>query len=183
MVTTLHHASSHATGAKDGAAQAEYRKLPAVDALLQEPAILLLASQYGQAQITDRLRDLLTQTRQAIAAGQRAPERTQWAELLATELAATTQPSLRAVINATGVLIHTNLGRAPLSRAACEAVAQIAGGYNNLEYNLIAGERGSRYDHARALLCELTGAEDATGSGFFSVPFAGAASSSDSPAK
>ena len=161
MVTTLHQVSSHAAGIEVGSAQAEYRKLPAVDALLQEPAILLLASQYGQAQITHTLRDLLSQTRLAIATGQRAPERTQWAELLATELATASQPSLRAVINATGVLIHTNLGRTPLSRAACEAVTHIAGGYNNLEYNLAVGERGSRYDHTRSLLCELTGAEDA----------------------
>jgi L-seryl-tRNA(Ser) seleniumtransferase len=68
---------------------------------------------------------------------------------------------LRPVINATGVIVHTNLGRAPLSEAALAAVQAIASGYSNLEYELAPGTRGSRHDHARRLLCELTGAEDA----------------------
>src|SRR5690349_2194172 len=141
MVTTL-------TNGLD--AQIEYRKLPAVDILLREPAIALLVSQYGQTPITTTLRTLLAQARQAIAAGQSAPERNQWVTLLATALAQTVEPSLRRVINATGVLIHTNLGRAPLSRAAGEAVVRVANSYSNLEYKLDAGERGSRHDHARA---------------------------------
>src|SRR5262245_59303869 len=136
--------------------QLEYRKLPAVDVLLHEPAIALLASQYGQAQITTTLRTLLAQARQAITTGQSAPPRDAWASLLAAALAHSTQPSLRPIINATGVLIHTNLGRAPLSRAAGEAIVRVAAGYSNLEYNLEAGARGSRHDHARGLLCELT---------------------------
>ena len=70
-------------------------------------------------------------------------------------------PSLRPVINATGVIIHTNLGRAPLSPAAIAAVQGVAAGYSTLEYDLAAGGRGSRHDHARRLLCDLTGAEDA----------------------
>jgi len=78
-----------------------------------------------------------------------------------TDLEQTAQPSLRAVISATGVIIHTNLGRAPLSAAACAAITEAATGYSNLEYDLAAGERGSRHDHARRLLSELTGAEDA----------------------
>ena len=141
--------------------QAEYRKLPSVDALLREPGIALLASQYGQGQVIANLRELFARTRQAIANGQTAPERSHWTATLAAALAENNLPSLRPVINATGVLIHTNLGRAPLSDAACAAVSAVAGGYNNLEYNLAAGERGSRHDHARHLLCELTGAEDA----------------------
>ncbi len=70
-------------------------------------------------------------------------------------------PSLRPVINATGVILHTNLGRAPLARAARAAVERVAAGYSNLEYDLGAGERGSRRDHVSSLLCELTGAEAA----------------------
>ncbi len=69
--------------------------------------------------------------------------------------------SLRRVLNATGVIIHTNLGRAPLATAAREAVARIAAGYCNVEFDLGSGRRGSRQDHVAALLCELTGAEDA----------------------
>jgi L-seryl-tRNA(Ser) seleniumtransferase len=71
------------------------------------------------------------------------------------------QPSLRPVINATGVIVHTNLGRAPLSRTAQDAVARVAAGYSNLELDLGSGERGSRHDHVAGLLCELTGAQDA----------------------
>src|SRR3954462_2900323 len=69
------------------------------------------------------------------------------------------KPPLRRVLNATGVVVHTNLGRAPLAAEARAAVAAVAGGYSNLELDLRTGERGSRQAHAEALLCELTGAE------------------------
>lgn len=141
--------------------QIEYRKLPAVDTLLHEPTIALLAAHYGQPQVTSTIRELLATARQAVRSGQPAPEREQWANQIEAELAQANLPSLRSVINATGVIIHTNLGRAPLSEAACQAITEVSRGYNNLEYNLVAGERGSRHDHARTLLCELTGAEDA----------------------
>ena len=143
------------------AQQAEYRKLPAVDALLKLPEIGLLATQVGQAQVTTRLRQLLATARQQIAAGAAAPTVAQVLTLVQEELIPLTQPSLCPVINATGVIIHTNLGRAPLSEAACAAITAVVSGYSNLEYDLAAGERGSRHDHARRLLCELTGAEDA----------------------
>src|SRR6185503_5066608 len=71
------------------------------------------------------------------------------------------RPALRRVINATGVVLHTNLGRAPLADAARAAIDEVARGYANVEYDLVRGERGSRHDHLRALICELTGAEDA----------------------
>ena len=74
---------------------------------------------------------------------------------------ATLRPSLRPVINATGVIIHTNLGRAPLSDAARAAMEAVSRGYSNLEFSLEAGERGSRYDHLESLLARLTGAEAA----------------------
>jgi len=76
-------------------------------------------------------------------------------------LATLERPSLRRVINATGVILHTNLGRAPLAASAREAVARAAEGYSNLELDLDAGERGSRHAHVEGLLCELTGAEAA----------------------
>lgn len=141
--------------------QVEYRKLPAVDGLLHRPEVALLAAQFGQAQVTSAIRTILTAARQQIAAGQPAPTTTQLVTAIQEQLEQTSLPSLRPVINATGVIIHTNLGRAPLSQAACAAIAEVAGGYSNLEYDLAAGERGSRHDHARALLAALTGAEDA----------------------
>lgn len=141
--------------------QAEYRKLPAVDTLLHLPEIRLLAAQFGQAWVTATIRNALLTARQQIATGQPAPTTTQVVAAIHEQLEQTSLPSLRPVINATGVIIHTNLGRAPLSQAACDAIAAVATSYSNLEYNLDAGERGSRHDHARRLLAELTGAEDA----------------------
>lgn len=99
--------------------------------------------------------------RQAIAARRAAGGGEVAAAEVAALAAALARPTLRRVINATGVVLHTNLGRAPLAAAAVAAVAEVAAGYANLEYDLAAGERGSRHDHLRALLCELTGAEDA----------------------
>ena len=96
-----------------------------------------------------------TVPRDAAGAAERIEERVE------ARLAAALAPSLRPVINATGVIVHTNLGRAPLSRAALARVGELAGGYTNLEYDLSAGSRGSRSVHAAALLTRLTGAEDA----------------------
>jgi L-seryl-tRNA(Ser) seleniumtransferase len=84
-----------------------------------------------------------------------------WLGLIREELARRDQLSLRPVFNATGVVLHTNLGRAPLARAALDAIARTAAGASNLEYDLEAGARGSRYVHCATLLTELTGAEDA----------------------
>ncbi|MBI3960400.1 MAG: L-seryl-tRNA(Sec) selenium transferase, partial [Chloroflexi bacterium] len=140
---------------------AEYRKLPSVDALLHRPEVSDLIARYGAEQVTDAIRALLDESRAAIQRGEAAPSETALIDALAAGLERSNQPSLRAVINATGVIIHTNLGRAPLSTAARQAIAAIATGYNNLEYDVAAGERGSRHTHARQLLRELTGAQDA----------------------
>ena len=86
------------------------------------------------------------------------PER--WEEDIRERLAQRTGPGLRPVLNATGVVLHTNLGRAPLAAAAIQAMASVAGGYSNLEFDLSSGSRGSRTDHCRALLGVVTGAED-----------------------
>lgn len=142
-------------------AQDEYRKLPAVDLLLREPLVALLVAEFGAPTVTAAVRTLLAAARQQITNGQPAPNRAQWPALLQEHLSHSALPSLRPVVNATGVIIHTNLGRAPLSAAAQSAVVTLMQEYNNLEYDLAAGARGSRYDHARRLLTELTGAEDA----------------------
>lgn len=141
--------------------QAEYRKLPAVDAVLRTPELTQLAATVGDAMLAEAVRAVLTNARRAIAEGGVAPTSDAWPRLVQQHLEEVTAPSLRPVINATGVIIHTNLGRAPLSAAALAAVQRVAAGYSTLEYNLDAGGRGSRHDHARRLLCELTGAEDA----------------------
>ncbi len=104
--------------------------------------------------------------RATLAAARRAPnsaprDEEGWAAAIDTALMARERPSLRALFNATGVILHTNLGRAPLTPAAIDAITATAGGYTNLEYDLERGERGSRYVHCTALLRELTGAEDA----------------------
>jgi L-seryl-tRNA(Ser) seleniumtransferase len=145
----------------EAAVQTEYRKLPAVERLLREPALQVLVADYGQPQVVEIIRTLLAEARQQITAGALPPTWEQWPVWVERALQQANLPSLRRVINATGVIIHTNLGRAPLSQAAGQAMVRIASGYSNLEYQLDAGERGSRHDHARALLCELTGAEDA----------------------
>lgn len=111
--------------------------------------------------LVEAARGALTQARTAIAAGGAAPS---LEDLAATTIARShdiVQPSLRPVINASGVIVHTNLGRAPLSDAALHAMRQVGAGYSNLEYDLAAGERGSRHSHVTALLRRLTGAEDA----------------------
>lgn len=142
-------------------AQAEYRKLPAVDAVLRSEQAAALAGIYGTAQVTATLRDLLDAARRAIGQGNPAPDPEGWPDRLAAALEGVFQPTLRPVINATGVIVHTNLGRAPLSDAALDAVRSVSLGYSNLEYDLAQGQRGSRHDHARTLVQTLTGAEDA----------------------
>lgn len=141
--------------------QAEYRNLPAVDTLLNERDVAWLFAEFGKSQVTQAARTILDNARQEIAMGRTIPESLQWSVRLHAELNRLTSPSLQPVINATGVIIHTNLGRAPLSLAARQAVSTMMQGYNNLEYDLPSGKRGSRYDHSRDLLCKLTGAEDA----------------------
>jgi L-seryl-tRNA(Ser) seleniumtransferase len=142
-------------------AQVQLRKLPSVDRLLQSHELAELEAQHGHQVVVEAARAALDDARQAILAGATAPAPH---ELVATVAAHVTQaitPTLRPVINATGVIIHTNLGRAPLSRATMEAMTAVGRGYSNLEYDLDAGQRGSRYGHAEALLTRLTGAEAA----------------------
>jgi L-seryl-tRNA(Ser) seleniumtransferase len=141
--------------------QAEYRKLPAVDALLRTPELALLVAEMDDAAVTAAARAALADARRAINTGRAAPASDLWPQLVAQHLEEIAAPSLRPVLNATGVIIHTNLGRAPLSAAALAAMQRVAASYSTLEYDLSAGGRGSRHDHARRLLRDLTGAEDA----------------------
>jgi L-seryl-tRNA(Ser) seleniumtransferase len=120
-----------------------------------------LVQTYSHDLLVEALRQILDTARQAIVAGQPAAADEALVLQAADVLKEQLRPTLRPVINATGVIIHTNLGRALLSPAARAAMDRVARGYSNLEYDLEAGQRGSRYVHAEALLCRLTGAEAA----------------------
>jgi L-seryl-tRNA(Ser) seleniumtransferase len=141
--------------------QEELRKLPSVDRLLQEEAVAALAAQWGHPLTVEACRETLDAARQAIRAGEACPPADVLARLVGDRLTAQLQPTLRPAINATGVIVHTNLGRAPLSTEARAAMDAVARGYSNLEYDLEAGQRGSRYVHAEDILCRLTGAQAA----------------------
>ncbi len=133
----------------------ELRRLPSVEriaaALGDRPHHLVVAA----------AREELERAREAIRAGAPAPDPGDLIAAVAARAARAAAPSLRPVVNATGIVLHTNLGRAPLPAAAVERVAAVAAGYSNLEYDLGAGRRGSRAAHLDALLCELGGAEAA----------------------
>jgi L-seryl-tRNA(Ser) seleniumtransferase len=138
----------------------ELRKLPSVDRLLNLPAVQTLVEQHGHELVVSAIQDALAAARQTIQQGAPRLAEAGLAELAARHLTRLLRASLYPVINATGVIIHTNLGRAPLSLEAQQAM-RAAGEYCNLEYDLDAGERSSRYVHAERLLCRLTGAEAA----------------------
>ena len=140
---------------------ARFRALPSVDRLLSHPALLAATAEFGHAATVDAARAGLIAARLDIARGEPPPDVAALAEQVAARLAATYRPTLRGVINATGVILHTNLGRAPLARSAIEAMTAVAAGYSNLEFDLASGGRGSRTVHAAALLARLTGAEAA----------------------
>ena len=142
-------------------ARERLRQLPSVDRLLNAPRLRELADAHGHALVADAARAVLDEARQRILAGGTPPDTTTLIDAAAQRVAALVQPTLRPVINATGVIIHTNLGRAPLSEAALQAMREVGTGYSNLEYDLEAGRRGSRYLHATELLRRLTGAEAA----------------------
>src|SRR5262249_30785792 len=138
-----------------------YRNLPAVETLTQMLEQRLDGDELPRSLLADAARTEIEAARRGITEGAGAPPLAALvagAQRRARELA---RPSLRPVVNATGVIIQTNLGRAPLSLAALRAMAEVGAGYSNLEYDLEAGERGSRATHLASLLCQLTGAEAA----------------------
>lgn len=145
----------------DARAEAALRGLPAVHALADAPALDAARERAGRALLVDALRATLDELRAEIRAGAPAPGEAEIAARAEARLRAWLAPRPRPVINATGVLLHTNLGRAPVSRAAAAAMAAAAAGYSDLEYDLAAGRRGSRHDQLAEPLRRLTGAEAA----------------------
>jgi L-seryl-tRNA(Ser) seleniumtransferase len=135
-----------------------YRALPSVDRLLSAPE--LADADLPRALLVEAAREALVAAREAIAAGQGAPAATDLASEVRRRVTERLAPSLRTVVNATGVILHTNLGRAPVSAETAAAMAAVAASYSNLEFDLASGERGSRHAHLRALLREVTGSEE-----------------------
>ena len=135
------------------------RALPSVNALLEHEGIRELLSSTPRALVVEAVRGAIAAARDTSGSAPR--DDAAWVTAVRERVSRAQRPSLRPVINATGVVLHTNLGRAPLARAAIDAMIAVSSGYSNLEYDLDSGTRGSRYDHCAALLRELTGAEDA----------------------
>jgi hypothetical protein len=132
------------------------RELPSVDRLLLEPEIRVLLDSAPRIAVVDAVRESI-----AAARSRRAGPPESWAADVRERLCEHGRSSLRPLLNATGVVLHTNLGRAPLAPEAVVAMAAVAAGYSNLEFDLDTGIRGSRSDHCREPLRAATGAEDA----------------------
>lgn len=139
----------------------EFSRLPGVDALLSSDFIKQLAGSYPHELLVSLTRQQLEQARKAIASGKACPSVEELAQSIAAHLTRLESPGLIPVINATGVVLHTNLGRAPLSQEAVAAMDTVAVDYANLEFNLETGNRGSRHAHIESLLCQISGAEAA----------------------
>ena len=141
-----------------------YRSLPNVDQVMNTPEIeKLLLSGIARSIVLNAVRNVLDEARADIDAGKIVSLYDLQACVvdILPHIDKALELSLRPVVNATGIVVHTNLGRSVLCEAACEAVVTINEGYSNLEYDIEAGARGSRHDHVETLLCELTGAEAA----------------------
>jgi L-seryl-tRNA(Ser) seleniumtransferase len=136
-----------------------FRAIPSIEQFRQRQALQQLEDRYGRAAVIDALRAEAVVLRERLRTGDGPADIPGALERgVRTRLEEGSAPSLRPVINATGVIVHTNLGRAPLARVAIERIAQVAAGYGNLEYDLAAGRRGRRDVHATRLICRLTGA-------------------------
>src|SRR3989442_5755678 len=151
---------------KSGSKTDLYRKLPSVDELLRTPVIANLISREGPAAVTESARAVLSRLREEIGTALVDDESLDLAlsgipSAIERELQQALRYSLRTVINATGVILHTNLGRAPLASSALDQVREVAGGYSNLEFNHETGERGKRDIHVDRLFQKLLSEEAA----------------------
>jgi len=142
-------------------AASELRKLQSTDRLLRAAERAGFSARLGHGRVVEAARQVLDRYREMVLSGAPAPEPAELERTLLARLEEDARGTLRQVINATGVVIHTNLGRAPLSEETAAAMAHASQGYLSLEYDLEKGTRGDRYRHAEAALCRLTGAEAA----------------------
>lgn len=143
-----------------------FRHIPSVERLLADPAVAKATEPYPRPVVVEAVRAVLDRTREALRRGggpseEELPKPSAYAGALVEETERLLRPSLRRVINATGIVIHTNLGRSPLPADAFDRARDLALRYTNLEFDLEAGARGSRHAHAEGLLRRLTGAEAA----------------------
>ena len=139
----------------------DFRNLPSVDKVLSDQRLKQLESDYPHTLLVNLVRQQLELERLAIAEGSPCSSLAEIVASVCARAQALEKPTLRPVINATGVILHTNLGRAPLSREALATMEIASKGYCNLEFDLDSGVRGSRHVHVEQLLCQLTGAEAA----------------------
>ena len=142
-----------------------YRNIPKVDVLLEMEIIQLLIEQYGRETVMEAIREEMEALRAFIGACEEEEKIVRQIQDLPQQIVRHVErlhtPNMRMVINGTGTILHTNLGRAPISQEHVSKLADIVTGDSNLEYNLEAGKRGERYSHFEKLLCKLTGAEAA----------------------
>jgi len=141
------------------------QKIPAVDRLLNSPFLSEILPNYPRSLVLKAVHQVLAGVRNAIKSGHGFEEPLSLdriSHLVTEKLVLLNQPSLKPLINATGVVVHTNLGRSILAERVLSKFKPLAGGYSNLEYDLQRGERGSRYSHVEGILKELTGAEAGT---------------------
>lgn len=139
------------------------RKIPKIDEMLLDGRLVFLLEKYPRAVIVDELRGIIDDIRKGILADEitELPSFDEILTILEERTGVNNQFSLRRVINATGVVLHTNIGRACLSDKVCEHIKEIAGHYSTLEYDLKKGARGSRHDHVEKIICKITGTEAA----------------------
>ena len=142
-----------------------YRSIPKVDVLLEDAGIQSLIDTYSRDTVMEAIRGEMDALRAYIGKCDDEVKAREQIELLkaniSKKVAAMHEPNMKMVINATGTVLHTNLGRAPIGQKHMDRIAALATGYCNLEYNLEAGRRGERYSHFEELLCKITGAEAA----------------------
>lgn len=139
------------------------KSIPKVDLILEWPETRLLLAKHPRPVVLSAVRCVLDRIRESVRNGNQTtePESSSIKDMIESELKILNRPSLKKVINGSGIVVHTNLGRSPLAESAECAIHTVSAGYSNLEFDLSSGARGSRYSHVEALLCELTGCESA----------------------
>ncbi|NLV69409.1 MAG: L-seryl-tRNA(Sec) selenium transferase, partial [Clostridiales bacterium] len=140
----------------------QLRNLPKVDELLKRCDVIEWTQTTVREVVVEALRQAIDETRSALLSGEETETGSDAVIALARRILTTSERrNLRRVINGTGILLHTNLGRARLADSAAVQVTEVAKGYSTLEYDLMTGQRGSRHDHVSSLIARITGAEAA----------------------